>query len=76
MGRRVLESHRAIAVQRPAQWIDNAADQSVPHGHIHHMSPAFDFLARMQLRVVAQQNDPDFVFIDVECDAIHIAGKP
>jgi hypothetical protein len=40
------------------------------------VSPAFDFIARMQLPVVAQQNHADFVFIDVECDAIYISGKP
>ena len=29
----------------------------------------------MQMPVVAEQHDADFVFVDVECDAEHIAGK-
>ena len=75
MGRRSLETTGAIAIERPAQWIDDASDQSVAHRHVHHMTPALDLIARMQLPVVAKQHDADFVFIDVECDAIHSPGN-
>ena len=55
--------------------VDDSPDQPVAHRHIHDMSPALDLIARMQLPVVAKQHDADFVFIDVECDAIHFTGK-
>ena len=52
--------HRAIAIQGPSHRIDDASDQAVAHRHIHHMPSAFDFVAGVQLPVVAQQNGADF----------------
>ena len=74
-GQALAGDHRPLAIQRPAERVDDASHQSVAHRHVHDPARALDFIARMQMPVVAQQNDADFVFIDVERDAIHIAGK-
>ena len=66
---------RPFAVERSAQWVDDAPDQSIAHRHVHHTSRSFDLRARMQTLAFAKQYDADFVFIDIERDAVEIAGK-
>lgn len=74
-GQTCAGNHRAIVVQRPPQWIDDASDQPLTHRDVHHMPSAFHLIAGMQLPVVAEQDGADFVFVDVEGDAIHVSGK-
>ena len=50
-------------------------EQSVAHGHVHDPARALDFIARVQMPVVAEQHDADFVLVHVERDAEHVAGK-
>ena len=68
-------SHRPVAIERPAERIDDAAQQPVAHGHIHDAAGALDFVAGLQVPVIAEQHDADFVLVHVERDAEHIAGK-
>ena len=75
MGKRWLEGDRPFAIERPAQRVDDAPDQSVAHRHVHHTTCAFDLSARVQMLAIAKQHDADFVLIDVERDAVQIAGK-
>ena len=43
--------------------------------HIHDATGALDAIARVQVRVVAEQHDTDIVLVEIEGDAEHIAGK-
>jgi hypothetical protein len=36
---------------------------------------AFHFIARVQMPVIAEQNDANFVLVHVECNAEDVAGK-
>src|SRR5271169_5280443 len=72
----LIGDYRPLAIKRPAQWIDDTPDQSLPHRHVHHMPPAFYFIARMQVPIIAEQDDADLILIDIECDAVQITGKP
>ena len=65
----------AAAVERPAERVDDAAQQGIAHRHVHHAAFAFDLVARVQVRMVAEQHDVDLVFVDVEGDAAQAAGK-
>ena len=75
MGKRWLEATGPLPSSGPAQRIDDAADQAIAHRHVHHATRALDLSARMQMLAVAKQHDADFVLIDVERDAVQIAGK-
>ena len=55
--------HRPVAVERPAERIDDASQQAVAHGHVHDPARALDFIARVQMPVVAEQHDADFVLV-------------
>ena len=74
-GQALAGGHRPIAIERPAQRVDDAPQQSVAHGHVHDPARALDFIARVQMPVFAEQHDADFVLVHVERDAEHIAGK-
>jgi hypothetical protein len=67
--------HRPAAIERPAERVDDASQQAVAHGHVHDPAGALDLIARVQMRVFAEQHDADFVFVHVERDAEHAAGK-
>jgi hypothetical protein len=67
--------HRPFSVEGPAQRVDDAPEQSLAHGHVHDPAGPLDFVSRMQVPVFAQQNDADFIGVDVERDAKHVAGK-
>ena len=75
MGRRSLAATAPVAIERPAKRIDDAPQQSVAHGHVHDPARALDFVAGVQMPVFAEQHDADFVLVDVERDAEHVAGK-
>ncbi len=75
MGRRLAGGHRPVAVEWPAERVDDASQQSVAHGHVHDPAGALDFIARVQMPVFAEQHDADLVLVHVERDAEHAAGK-
>ena len=74
-GQTLAEGDRPLAVERSAERVDDAADQSLAHGHVHDTTRALDLIARVQVLVFAKEHDADLVRIDVECDAEQIAGK-
>ena len=74
-GQTLAGDDRPFAVERPAQRIDDAADQSLAHRHVHHASCALDLIAGMQVLAIAEQHDADLVLIDVKRDAEQVAGK-
>ena len=67
--------HRPQAVERAAQRVNHPAQQAGAHDNVHHPPGALDLVARLQTRIVAQQHDANFSFIDIEGNAKHIAGK-
>jgi len=64
-----LRSYRALAVQRIAQWVDHASQQTFAHWNVHHTAGTLDLVACVQVLVVPEQDDTDLFFIQVECDA-------
>ena len=66
---------RTLAVDRLAQRIDHAADQRLAHRHAHDAFGALDFVAFLDLRVVAQQHRADLVFFQVHGDARHVVRE-
>ena len=67
--------HRAEAVERTAERVDDASEQGVAHGHVHDPARAPDLVAGVQARVVAEQHDAEFGLVHVEHDAEDAAGK-
>ena len=59
-GQALAGGHRPLAVERPAQRVDDAPQQSVAHDHIHDPARALDFIAGVQMPVFAEQHDADF----------------
>src|ERR1019366_6902423 len=74
-GRALAGGHRTVAIEWPAERIDDAPQQSVSHGHVHDPARPLDFIARVEMPVFAEQNDADFVLVHVERDAEHVTGK-
>ena len=74
-GQALAGTHRPVAIEGPTERINDASQQTLAHGHIHDPARALDFIARVQIPVVAEQHDADFVLVHVERDAEHIAGK-
>jgi hypothetical protein len=64
-----------VAIEWPAERIDDAAQQALAHGHVHDPARALDFIAGVQMRVFAEQHHADLVLVHVERDAEHAAGK-
>ena len=75
MGQPLAGGHRPVTIERATERIDDASQQSVAHGHVHHAAGALDGIARVQVPVVAEQDDADLVLVHVEGDAEHAAGK-
>ena len=74
-GRPLVPCHRAFAIKRFAQRVDHPSQQTVSHRYVHDPPGAFDFVARMQILILAEQDHADFVLIHVECDAQQIATE-
>ena len=76
IGRRLIRGHWPLAVERFAQRIDHASQQSVSHRDVHHPPGALHFVARVQIFEGAQKDDADFVLVDVERNTLYTAGEP
>ena len=74
-GQALAGGHRPVAIEWPTERVDDAPQQSIAHGHVHDPARALDFISRVQMPVFAEQNDADFVRVQVERNAEHIAGK-
>ena len=74
-GQTLAGGDRPFAIEWPAQRVDDAPDQSIAHRHVHHTTRTLDLVARVQMLAFAKEHDADFVRIDVERDAVQIAGK-
>ena len=66
---------RAAAVQRIAQRIDHAAQHGVAHGHGEQPAGAADFVALVDLQVIAEDDHAHRIFFEVEGQAEDAAGK-
>ena len=67
--------HRAARIERPAERVDDAPEQCVANDHVHDAACAGHFVAGVQVRIIAKQNDANFGFVNVEGEAQKIAGK-
>jgi hypothetical protein len=66
---------RALAVDRVAQRVDDAAQQALADGHVHDRAGALDGVAFLDLGVRAEDHDADVVGFEVERHALHAVGE-
>ena len=66
---------RALAVDGLAERIDHAADQRFAHRHRHDAAGAADFVAFLDLRVIAEQHRAHLVFFQVHGDAGNVVRE-
>ena len=62
---------RALAVDRLAQRVDDAAQQALADRHVHDLAEAADFVAFRDGAVVAEDHDADVVAFQVQGHALH-----
>src|SRR5206468_4034056 len=62
----VLRRDRTLTVNRTAERIDHAADQLGANRHLEYSAGAADFVALLELEVVAEHDGADVVFFEVE----------
>src|ERR1035438_2553536 len=74
-GQALFCGNRALAVKRIAQWVDHPPQQTISHWYVHDAPGTFHFVARVQVLVIPEQDNADFVFIDVEGNARQIAWE-
>ena len=74
-GQSLAGGQRPFAIERPAERVDDASQQSLSNGYIHDPARALDFIARMKMPVFTQQHDADFALVHVERDAEHISRE-
>ena len=60
---------RALAVERVAERVDDAAEQALADRHAHHLAGAADRLALLDVLPLAEERDADVVLLEVERDA-------
>src|SRR3954464_2140076 len=77
----LLGLDRTLAVERIAERIDHAAEQTLADRHVHDRARALDGLAFLDLAVVAEDHDADVVGFEIERHAAyavlelhHLAG--
>src|ERR1019366_4638172 len=77
----LLGGDRALAVDRIAERVDHAAEQSLADRHVHDRAGALDRLAFLDLAVVAENHDAHIVGLEIERHAAravleldHLAG--
>ena len=71
----LVSGNRALAVERLAQWVDHPPQQTVSDRDVHDSPGAFDFVARVQILILAEQDHADFVLVHVEGDAQQTAAE-
>ena len=60
---------RPFAVERLAERVDDAAEQSLADGHLQQLAGRADFVAFLDLRVIAENDRADLGLLEVEREA-------
>ncbi len=68
---RVVGLDRALAVDRVAERVDDAAEQALADGGVHDRAGALDRLAFLDVAVGAEDHDADIVGLEVQGHAAH-----
>ena len=66
---------RPLVIQWSSEWIDDAPKQPFTDRHIHDPPGALNAITGTQVRVVAEQNHTNIVFIQIESDTEYIARE-
>ena len=66
---------RALAVDRVAEAVDDAAEQALADRHVDDRAGALDDVAFLDLGVRAEDHDADIVGLEVERHALHAVGE-
>jgi hypothetical protein len=61
--------HRTFPVERLAERVDDAAQQTFADGHLQQLSRGADFVALLELRVVAEDDHADLGLVQVQRQA-------
>jgi len=72
---RLLRRDRALAVDRPPQGIDDAADERLADRHRRDPSGRTDLVALFDLLILAQDDRADRVLLEVEGEAEHVVSE-
>ena len=81
MGRRAFDGQTlagrqwSVAIERPAEGVYDAPQQSVAYRHIHDSACPRHLIACAEVLMPAQQYDADFLLVHVERDSKRTAGK-
>ena len=73
--RRSVGLDRALAVDRVAERVDDAAEQALADRHVDDGAGALDGVAFLDLAVGAEDHDADIVALEVERHAADAAGE-
>src|SRR3546814_7329099 len=63
------------SVDRIAEAIDDAAEQTLADGNVDDRSGALNGVAFLDLGVAAEDHDADIVGFEVQCHALHAVGE-
>jgi hypothetical protein len=74
-GGALLGLDRALAVDRVAERVDHAAEQTLADRHVDDLAEALNSVAFFQAAVFAEDDDADVVAFEVEGHALHAARK-
>ena len=73
--RRSVDCDRALAVDRVAERVDDAAEQALADRHVDDRAGALDGVAFLDVAVVAEDHDADIVGLEVQRHAADAAGE-
>ena len=64
-----------MSIQGAAERVDDTTHQGIADADVHDAAGTFDFVSGVQVGIVTEKHDTDFIRIDIEGDAEQIAGK-
>src|SRR3954467_11865558 len=74
-GARLVGVHVALAVERAAERVDDAAQQALADGDLEQVAGALGLVALLDLVPVAEQHGADVIGLEVEREARHVVRE-
>ncbi len=67
--------NRSLPVQRAAERVDDAPEESLADGSLENAAGAADLVSLLHLLGVAEQGDADALFLQVEDEPVHVVPE-